>query len=170
MIRNKLPVVAALGLMLVAAVSADDFGRVVDALTSGAAARGKAERVRAGRVLLAVGARALDGDDLATGWAGNRTLPYRDRALGPAYRTVVVKSGGTAHFEQTFLGGQRAQIAIVAIDRAPFTLAVKDDEGALSCAAPPGGRCAWMPLWTTRYGIDVRNPGRATGRYYMVVQ
>ena len=170
MTRTMLPILAALGFMLVAAVSTDDFGRTVDALTSGSVASSKAARIRAGRVLLAIGAHPVDGDDIGKIWAGNQAMHYRDRALGPAYRTLAVVPGGAAHFEQTFLAGQRAQIAIVAIGRAPFTLAVKDDEGTISCAAPPGGGCSWMPLWTTRYGIDIRNPGRATGRYYMVVQ
>lgn len=161
---------AAIALLLIAAASADEFARTVAALASGVAATGKSDRVRAGRVLLATGAVPLDGDDLANSWAGSRTLSYRDRALGPGYRTVAVMAGGTAHFEQTFLAGQRAQVAIVALDRARFTLAVRDEEGAVSCVAPPSGRCSWMPLWTTRYGIDVSNPGRMPGRYYMVVQ
>ena len=121
---------AAIALLLIAAASADEFARTVAALASGVAATGKSDRVRAGRVLLATGAVPLDGDDLANSWAGSRTLSYRDRALGPGYRTVAVMAGGTA----------------------------------------PSGRCSWMPLWTTRYGIDVSNPGRMPGRYYMVVQ
>ena len=168
--RVSVPIVAALALLLVAADSADDFARTVSALASGVAGRAPADRARAGRTLLAIGARPLDGDDLGQRWARKQAAPYRDRALGPGYRTVSVAPGSTMHFEQTFLAGQRAQVAVVALDRARFALAVKDDEGAVSCAAPPGGRCSWVPLWTTRYGIDVSNPGRATGRYYMVVQ
>ena len=153
--------------LLVAASLPDDFARTVDALAAGGRAT---SRHTAGRTLLATGARPVDGDDLGRKWAGPVASPYRDRALGPAYRTVAVAPGGTAHFEQTFLAGQRAQIAIVPLERARFALSVRDDQGALSCLAPPGGRCSWMPLWTTRYGIDVRNPGSAIGRYYMVFQ
>ena len=168
--RECIPIVAALALLLIAAATADDFARTVSALASGTTTRSRATRVRAGRLLLAIGARPLEGNDLGNTWAGNQAMRYRDRALGPGYRTVTVMPGRTAHFEQTFLAGQRAQVAIVALDRARFALAIKDDEGAVSCAAPPGGRCSWVPLWTTRYGIDVSNTGRATGRYYMVVQ
>ena len=158
-------------LLLVAASSSDDFARTVDALSASAEAPGTpAERQATGRILLAAGAHPIEGEDLARNWAGGTASRYRDRALGPAYRTIAVTPGGVAHFEQTFLAGQRAQIAIVPLDRARFALSVKDDQGASACSAPPGGRCSWMPLWTTRYGIDITNPGRATGRYYMVLQ
>ena len=168
--RAHLVILAAALLPLLAAADADDFARTVAALNAGAVATTQATRARAGRSLLASAARPLDGNDVGKNWAGISTTRYRDRALGPGYRTVAVAPGQTAHFEQTFLAGQRAQIAIVALDRARFTLAVKDDEGAMFCATPLSGRCSWMPLWTTRYGIDVGNPGRETGRYYVVVQ
>ena len=156
---------------LIGASAPDDFSRTVDALAAGVSSQGQAMRTRAaGQALLATGARPLEGDDLAKRWAGNGAPRYRDRALGPGYRTVAVTAGGTAHFEQTFLAGQRAQIAIVPLNHALFALSVKDDQGSVSCAAPPSGRCAWVPLWTARYAIDVVNPGRTTGHYLMVVQ
>ena len=168
--RRCLAIVTILAMPLLAAADADDFARTVAALKAGASAPSNAARARAGRSLIASEARPLDGEDVGKAWAGGGASHYRDRALGPGYRTVTVAPGATAHFEQTFLAGQRAQVAIVALDRARFTLAVKDDEGTLSCTSPPDGRCSWMPLWTTRYGIDIGNPGRGTGRYYMVVQ
>lgn len=149
----------------------DDFTRVVDAMVRGDDPRAAIRR-DAGRTLAETGAHAVDGTrNLAVAWGATAAPTFRDRALGPGYRIVAVGAGGNAHFEQVFLAGQRARIAVVAHGTAPPRLAVTDDDGLPQCGAnDAAGRCDWVPLWTTRYRIDLKNAGVTTASYTVVVQ
>lgn len=148
------------------------FDRTLTALASGAAQHERSgHRLRdAGLALIAIGARPLEGEDLGERWSNGAKAPaYRDRALGPGYRAISLAGGGTAHFEQVFLAGRKAQVALVQLDQATFHIEVTDDLGARQCTGT-GGRCAWTPLWTTRFRIDVANRSVHPGTSYLVVQ
>jgi len=173
-----LPVVAAL---VVAAGAPDDaFDRVGAALQSGQAAEtvGNRGRLReAVSMLAAAGAVPADGqEDLSRRWdtaAGQSTavLPaYRDRVLGPAYRTLNIPVGGAATFQQTFLAGQRARVAVVGLNHSDFMLSVTDDGDAGVCERTSRTACDWIPLWTSRFKLRVTNSGRVPGIYYLLVQ
>ena len=167
-----------LGLLAISSLAtptSDDLDPVLDALVRGARAeqRGDVRGMRAaGAALTAADAREIEGPNLARTWTGDRALSagYRNRALGPAYRSLALTPGATVRFEQTFLAGQQAQVAVVPIDRGRFGLSVTDDEGTVSCAAASVGRCAWIPPWTTRYRIAVTNQARRPARYFLVVR
>ena len=150
------------------------FDRAVAALTSGAAELGRpGTRLReAGTTLLVLGAKPIAGEDLGVRWSKGAKLPppYRNRALGPGYRSVSLARGDAAHFEQVFLAGQRAQVALVPFNQSEFRLDVSDDRGSRQCAVPTAMRCSWIPLWTTRYRIDVVNIGKRPGTSYLVMQ
>lgn len=150
---------------------ADDFTRVVDAVTSGDS-RSAAVRRHAGEALAALGARPASGTpDLAKLWGAGAPPAYRDRALGPAYRIIAVVPGGSARFDQVFLAGQRARVAVVAHGAAPARVAVTDDDGLQQCGPrDPVGHCDWVPLWTTRFRIELQNPGIRAASYTVVVQ
>ena len=148
----------------------DAFERVTAALSASQTA---ADRSHAARVLAASGARPLDdGPDLAVAWAKgrNRTPVYRERALGPAYKRVTIGSGAVMRFGQTFLAGRQARVAVVPDKSARIDLAVSDEDGAAQCTAPRAGRCDWVPLWTTRFQIELKNPGPAPASYYIIVE
>lgn len=164
---NAILVLALLG----AAAPPDDFSRVVDAVSAGDDPR-LAVRRRAGEALAASGARPVAGTpDLATAWGAAGTPVFRDRALGPAYRIIAVDPGASARFDQVFLAGQRARIAVVAHGTAPARVAVTDDDGLPQCgASDPVGHCDWVPLWTTRFRIELRNTGVKPASYTIVVQ
>ncbi len=163
---------AALALALTIGVALpDDFTQVVDAIARGDNPRAAVRR-SAGQTLADLGARPADGTrDLAAAWGAKPKTAYRDRALGPGYRTVAVNGGGSEHFEQVFLAGQQARIAVVGHGAAPVRLAVTDDDGQPQCgASDPAGRCDWVPLWTTRYRIDLKNPGLKAASYTIVIK
>lgn len=167
---------AAVALTLLFALTGNDdsdtFDRTVTALSAGAAQHNRpGRRLRdAGLALMAIGAKPIEGEDLGERWSkGARAPAYRDRALGPGYRAISLEGGKTAHFEQVFLAGRKAQVALVSLDQATFQIEVSDDQGARQCAGT-GGRCAWTPLWTTRFRIDIANRSNRSGTSYLVVQ
>ncbi len=174
-----LRILAGVGIALAAAAAAPDsaFDSVVAALADGSAAHTAAGRERAAMVLASAAARPADGGaDLVLRWQGKRPATlYRNRALGPAYRAIGLAAGGSAAFDQTFLAGQIARVAVVALDTsraAPprVSVAVTDDDGAPQCHGAATPRCDWVPLWTSRYHIALHNGSDATGKYYLVVQ
>jgi hypothetical protein len=156
----------------------DAFSRAVAGLRSGSAAEAAHDRVRLGsavRQLEASGAHPMDGgDDPVKSWraqAGVANGPaYRDRALGPAYRHIALARAATIHFEQVFLAGQRARIAVVPMRRAAARLRVQDEDGHQVCTAASTGGCDWVPVWTTRFRVDVVNTGPQAAEYIVVIQ
>jgi hypothetical protein len=157
---------------------ADAFSRTVAGLRSGSAAEAAHDRARLGaavRQLETSGAHPVDGgDDPVKSWrarAGVANGPtYRDRALGPAYRHIALARAATIHFEQVFLAGQRARIAVVPMRRAAARLQIQDDDGHQVCAAASAGGCDWVPVFTTRFQVDVVNTGPQAAEYIVVIQ
>ena len=171
--------------LLAANTSPDPFDRVVTSLASGSAAErsGRNEiMLSSASTLVREGAvPAAGSEDVALRWfekarsASHKNMPasaaYRDRALGAGYRMIAIVSGGAAQFEQTFLAGQRARIAVVALTKADYSLSVRDDEGQSVCVNTPQlGRCDWVPAWTTRYKIELSNRSKTKSDYYVVMQ
>lgn len=155
------------------ASDADDFDRAVVALGAGASNHPpSARRLRAaGATLAAIGARPVETEDLALAWQkGAAAVPLRGRALGPAYRRMLLEPRTSLRLEQTFLAGQRAQIEVVAWNHASFQLEVKDDEGKPVCITTRSAKCTWLPAWTTRYRVDLSNPSANAGTYFLVIQ
>lgn len=172
------PICTAALLLLVAAAPMDDgFDRAVDALTAGshAAARGDRTRLQAAAAALrSSGARPVAGDDVASLWLrgthGREPLPERDRALGPGYRALRLDGGDSATFEQTFLAGQRARIAVIPMQGSTFALSVSDGSARACDGSPSHPRCDWVPSYTARFTIRIANPDVRRGQYFVVVQ
>ena len=136
------------------------------------------------QLLTALGATPAPGQqDLASLWTSEAqsrgatvaALPYRGRALGPAYRRGSVVPGGSVTMRQLFLGGQRAQILVAPTNSGDGHLSIKVQgaHGETLCAKPVGGpqaNCAWMPLFTERYDIVIENDGAAPADFYMPVR
>jgi hypothetical protein len=171
--------------VLVANRAPDAFDRVVVGISAGIAAerRGNIGAMReAAEILRREGAAPTSASpDVAARWldksgvgdARTRVVhaPYRDRALGAGYRMIALAAGATVQFDQTFLAGQRARVAVVPLTKADFSLSIRDDDGQSVCAATPlKSRCDWVPVWTTRYAIRIANPGKTKSDYYVVVQ
>ena len=175
---KRVTVVFAAMLLAAAMPPEDAFDRAVVALAAGsrAADAGQPRALRIAALDLRASAAApIEGEDLALRWLrqahATAPSPDRDRALGPGYRSLALGGGGAVRFEQTFLAGQRARIAIVATRRADFALRVTDDDRATVCSASPDhARCDWIPTYTTRFRIEVQNPGAQAGRYFVILQ
>lgn len=188
MIRLFLPLLM-LGVGPVAAV--DDGAVPGDALmrtlAEGDAAHASGDHaalLAAARNLQLLGAHPAEGqDDLATLWGQeaqqNGAAPtgpaYRGRALGPAYRRGSLEAGGRMTLRQLFLAGQRAQISVAgsAGSAAALSVRVRNAEGGTLCAKPVAGSqtdCAWLPLFTERYAIEIENGGSAPASFYLVIR
>jgi hypothetical protein len=173
------PLLAFASLALLANSSPDAFSSALAALKAGVKAESNGSDSalrRAGARLSATGARPLERSaDLAREWRRpgpqNSAETFRNRALGPAYRRLTLNKGSTAHFEQVFLAGQRARVAIVPVNNAAFGLQVADDTGQSMCNSRSAkGQCDWVPLYTSRYSIDLRNHSERTASYVLVMQ
>ncbi|GGY99963.1 hypothetical protein [Novosphingobium colocasiae] len=128
------------------------------------------------RQIAAIGARPLVVDaDPVRNW---RTLarmdsvaPMRGSPLGPGYRAGQVDPGSQERFEQLFLSGRKASIALSSPGNAPLALTVLDANRKPVCEARDARlACHWMPLFTQRYTIEVRNKGAQTADYFLVVE
>lgn len=179
----KLALPAMLLLLAATAPAGDAFDRAVTALNAGSDAtigRDVTRLRRAGADLRASGATPLAGEeDVSDRWGDRRRsrggavspVPYRDRILGPGYRSITLERAGIWRVEQTFLAGQRARVAIATAAAKPFTMEIRNDDREAICRASPAHRqCDWVPAYTARYSIEVRNPGPLAGRYFIVMQ
>lgn len=170
-------------LALLPAAAQDDgdaaFDRTMVALRVGSGAERTGDTAglrRAATDLAASGAEPLPGgEDLFLRWSrrGGRGLPtpFRDRVLGPGYRAISLAAKGVWRSQQSFLGGQRAQVGVVPVGAARFALHIAGDDRETVChAAPSHGKCDWVPAYTARFSIEVRNTGPGAARYLIVVQ
>ena len=72
--------------------------------------------------------------------------------------------------EQTFLSGQKASIALSATDGKVLGLSVLDGKEKPVCREQSQRTsCSWIPLFTQRHTIRVRNPGPREVRYFLVI-
>ncbi len=177
-VASGLAVVGAIALC--AATPETSFGRVAAALAAGSVAEAVGDRGAlrdAASLLVSAGAVPADGEeDLSRRWGSAqstspRPVPtYRDRALGPAYRALSLPAGSAAIFQQTFLAGQRARIAVIGVRRSDFLLSVTDDGDVKICETTSRAACDWVPPWTTRFKLRVVNSGKVPGTYYLLIQ
>lgn len=156
------------------------------ALALAAAQSAQGERHRDGlAAALAVidrsGARPLpgwNGPDPVPQWralvpakaAADATPPMRGSPLGPGYRSGQVLGGRSDSFEQVFLSGRKASIALSTPGNASLSLRVLDSGRNPVCTIGDARRaCRWVPLFTQRYLIEVRNSGSNVADYFLVV-
>jgi hypothetical protein len=183
----NLAVIAALALASAAAAQDDVTGLIPDlgervalALASAQSAQGRSDRDGLAQALGVIdrsGARPLDG------WRGNDPVPawralvpadqapLRGSPLGPGYRAGKAMPGRSESFEQVFLSGKKASIALSTPGDSPLTLQVLDADRRPVCSTvDPRRACRWIPLFTQRYVIEVRNSGSRVADYFLVVE
>jgi len=183
--RMALPAVAIALLTAVGATAQDDNGavgeRVALALASAQSAQARSDRDELARALGVIGragARPLDdwhGADPVPAWRAlvpeNVSTPMRGSPLGPGYRTGQVSAGRSDSFEQVFLSGKKASIALSTPGDTPLSLQVLDADRKPVCSTGDARRaCRWVPLFTQRYVIEVRNSGNRVADYFLVVE
>jgi hypothetical protein len=177
-----LPLASALASLALAAQAAPAPAlgeQVAAALSQGARASALDERDGVAKALSVIersGAHPLpnwNGPDPVPGWrtfVPDETPPMRGSSLGPGYRSGQVLAGRSEKFEQIFLSGQKASIALSTPGSAPLSLRVLDSDANPVCVSRNGRHfCRWVPLFTQRYVIEVRNPGDTVADYFLVV-
>lgn len=111
------------------------------------------------------------GEDPVPGWriaAATDAIPFRGRALGPAYRRGILAADGELQLTQTFLSGKKAVIAVSSPGGTAPALRVVSGSGETVCAS--AASCRWTPVFTERYAIILRNTSRKARTYYLVVE
>lgn len=157
--------------------------RVALALANARAAQDRADGPALAKALSVIGragARPLDdwkGTDPVPAWralvpggdSGGGLM--RGSPLGPGYRTGQVSAGRSDRFEQVFLSGRKATIALSTPGDTPLTLQVLDADRKPVCSTGDKRRaCRWVPIFTQRYVIEVRNGGNRLADYFLVVE
>ena len=84
------------------------------------------------------------------------------------YQRGWIEAGAALTLEQLFLAGQPATVALIGGDDAPLALTVVEPGAGRSCRSARG--CRWLPEYSQRYAITLRNPGGARVRYVLVVR
>lgn len=154
--------------------------RVALALATAQTAQTRSDRdglARALGVIERSGARPLDdwtGADPVPAWRAlvpATQSPLRGSPLGPGYRSGKANPGASDSFEQVFLSGKKASIALSTPSDTPLTLQVLDADRRPVCTTIDARRaCRWVPLFTQRYVIEVRNGGNRVAEYFLVVE
>lgn len=154
--------------------------RVALALSSAQTAQTKSDSAALAQALAVIersGARPLGdwkGEDPVPAWRAlvpETQSPLRGSPLGPGYRSGKASPGGSDSFEQVFLSGKKASIALSTPSDTPLTLQVLDADRRPVCTTADARRaCRWVPLFTQRYVIEVRNGGNRVAEYFLVVE
>lgn len=134
---------------------------------------------RLGTIIAALdmfGPRTLPGQaDLVAQWRAKaampKTVPYRGRVLGPAYKAGMLNPGATVRLPQLFDGGRSARVAIATPGQAPLDFTVLDGEAKPVCppAKSRSRECMWTPLFSGRFEIVLTNPSNNAAGYYLVI-
>lgn len=172
---------ALLGLPAAAQDDAPALGeRVALALSSAQTAQTRADSAALAQALGVIeraGARPLDdwkGEDPVPVWRAlvhESPSPLRGSPLGPGYRAGKAAPGRSDSFEQVFLSGKKASIALSTPSDTPLSLQVLDADRRPVCSTADARRaCRWVPLFTQRYVIEVRNGGNRVAEYFLVVE
>jgi len=162
----------------------DEASRAATLLAQAESAGDGDERDRLVVRLDAMGVHPADvgDDDPLAQWRAARQpaiggeLPWRGRALGPAYRRARVAPGESLVIEQIFLAGQRARIAAqisgVGGTDGLVALAISNPRAEAVCTRQlsPAASCNWLPIYTERFSIALQNRGRHPASIYLVVR
>lgn len=167
---------------LALAATADPAEDAAALLAAAEAAPNAAARAPLVERLDALGVRLAEdagADDPLAGWRNQHKTgdgaPWRGRALGPAYRRAVVAPGESLVIQQIFLAGQRAQIAAQVAGSTSgnqVDLAISNPRAEPVCTRQlaPRASCNWLPIFTERFAIALRNNGNREASVYLVVR
>jgi hypothetical protein len=152
--------------------------RLADALAAADHAASSGDQAALAAALADIDALGGRPDDTAgevqlAAWhakSGIAPIPRRGRALGRGYRSGEIMPASNMVIEQTFLSGQKASIALTATGGGVLGLSVLDGKDQPVCREQAQlASCSWVPLFTQRHTIRLRNPGPVEVRYYLVI-
>lgn len=99
---------------------------------------------------------------------GGDADPFGGRLLGRGYQQGWIEAGAELKLEQQFLAGQPATVALATDPDTPLALIVAEPGAGRACRSARG--CRWLPEYTQRYAITLRNAGGARVRYVLVLK
>ena len=96
--------------------------------------------------------------------------PLRGRALGPGFRRGTLTPGQKLELQQIFLAGEPAELALTGAGRASLQATLRDGEARTVCTFGPPREtaCAFTPVFTQRYVIEIANGGKRAATYFLV--
>ncbi len=119
---------------------------------------------------------ALDSEDPVAAWyallpSGASQPPVRGRMLGPAYRRGTLDAGGSVTLDQLFDGGRQARVAVATPGAEPVSIAVVDGAGKPVCTNDVlrRGHCNWVPPFSARHQIVIKNSSTIRAAYYLAI-
>lgn len=113
--------------------------------------------------------RAVLGLSLAAAAAAPQ-MARADRPDGPGNAVTRVYAHQSDHYTVTFIGGRVATVIVSGDGDTDLDLFVRDQFGNLVASdTGPGDDCVvtFIPRWTGRYTIEVRNLGDVYNRYVL---
>lgn len=97
--------------------------------------------------------------------------PLRGSALGPAFRKGALAPGRHIAIAQTFLAGQRAELAVETTGSGSLSIEVLDSNDKAVCMRNGSrAQCSWLPLFTERHSIRLTNRSSRSLTYYLVIE
>jgi hypothetical protein len=96
--------------------------------------------------------------------------PLRGRALGPGFRRGTLTPGQKLELQQIFLAGEPAELALTGAGGASLQGLLRDGEARTVCrfGPPRETACAFTPVFTQRYVIEIANGGKRAATYFLV--
>lgn len=113
------------------------------------------------------------GEQELQAWRGSvsQEMPaMRGRVLGPAYLSGTLAPGALVDTEQLLMGGKSVSIAAGTAPREGVHLRIARADGKTVCEQSPAHarECRFVPTYTQRYRIELRNSGKRDARYHIV--
>ena len=113
-----------------------------------------------------------EANDVFARWraAADQPAITRGRILGPGFMVGELAPKEERALEQTFLSGRGAAISLSALEGRPLEISVRDSSDQSLCSkVAERVTCRWVPLYTHRHTITLRNPNTKKTRYQLVI-
>lgn len=102
--------------------------------------------------------------------AADRTHVTRGRVLGPGFMVGELGPREERVLQQTFLSGRRAAISLSSLETRSLEVTVRNRRDESLCREIAAHvTCHWIPLYTHRHTITLRNPNAKKTRYQLVI-
>jgi len=99
-------------------------------------------------------------------------MSSRGRANGPASHQDRVRAKATDEYEIVFSGDEVARVAVIGDGDTDLDLYIYDENGNEICRDDDRTDtmiCEWEPRWTGPFTIDIKNLGRVSNVYMMLI-
>lgn len=114
-----------------------------------------------------------EAKDVLARWraaTADQTTVTRGRILGPGFMVGELGPKEERALEQTFLSGRGAAISLSSLGGRSLEISVRNSSDQSLCSeVAERVTCRWVPLYTHRHTITLRNPNAKKTRYQLVI-